>query len=563
MVGIDPGLLYWLRCVLWDPESRRTDPCRRFRRLAEPDELLVASDQLFESGAEFASELVRAVAEGWIPGRFVRVDDDPFFRPDVSEPGPLPMAAPESESSWSSTYDPDRPWLWLRAPWMHLARMRTKSGRVLAEGLAPAAVSSFDSEGCARATFAHQEHLKRITHLSLTCRHRETLGRLAGLEALTHLRLRGQRFDADAVSAMARSTRLAPVTHLDLRRVLGPGGLRSLARSPSLKGLRSLGLAENPIDAEDLDVLLGTGDWARLVGLDLYGTGAGRLEIEALVRDDRAPRLRELRLGGWHVDRPGRGGSRGVATRSSVRSAWTSERFGTPIDRDDLALLASTRLASRLSRLDLSWRGIDAEAVRGLTEGDWTGLAELELRANPLGPEGVEALVTGGLFGQVEAIGLADTELGDRGIAALVRARPRRVPRRLDLSSNGITTQGLLDLLTGLDLRGVTHLGLAGNPIDGEGLAALAHAEDLVGLTHLDLRIKAPRFWSRALGIARSPGTTDGSGLEAGLLALAEATVLIRLERLGVVDAVLPDLQAIPELLAQMRRTDETIGGTQ
>ena len=102
---------------------------------------------------------------------------------------------------------------------------------------------------------------------------------------------------------------------------------------------------------------------------------------------------------------------------------------------EDLALLAHSRPAERLRRLDLSNNKLNGEALQGFVSSRLVNLKDLHLSWNWLGEEGGRALAEAPFHGLVR-LGLRACRLGRYGLAAL-------------LGTHGFLELSLLDLWQG------------------------------------------------------------------------------------------------------------------
>jgi hypothetical protein len=230
------------------------------------------------------------------------------------------------------------------------------------------------------------------------------------------------------------------------------------------------------------------------------------------------PAIRVLRFAGPEVaapvlDAPGRSGvedlllvgpprrDQAPAVISALAQGWDALRGlslpGARLDVAACAALAGAAWWPRLEDLHLAGGGLDPRGFAPLVDGlgalsdldlrdqrlqgvDWGRLAPrlrrargVQLAGNPLGDAGALALLEGGAFDRVEALGLDGTGVGDRFAAALAARAPASL-RALWLSGDAIGPAGVAALLDGPLLDRLDALALGGNPGSAAAAARLA-----------------------------------------------------------------------------------------
>jgi uncharacterized protein (TIGR02996 family) len=131
--------------------------------------------------------------------------------------------------------------------------------------------------------------------------------------------------------------------------------------------------------------------------------------------------------------------------------------------RQHAGALAACSALARLRGLDLSGNGLGETHLRALLSPSLSGLQQLDLSDNPLGPGGVAALAGSPHLAGLRRLALRDVGMDYEGAAALAGDAPS-----VKLAN-----------LVALDLRR--------NVIYEEGVTALAYAPHLAGLTELSL----------------------------------------------------------------------------
>ncbi len=330
-----------------------------------------------------------------------------------------------------------------------------------------------------------QPWLGRVASLDLS-HHDITLPELEALLASPHLGrlrrllLRSVALTPDGVEALARSTLLRQLHHLDLgddffgprlgdadsvpsalRNQLGPQGLQRLITSGRLSDLASLTLKDLPLTEADLSLLAST---AALPSLTHLRLNTHRLPPEGmrLLGEARGlPALRYLAMG-W--------------------LAGSSDR-----DEGNVAALCGSPLLARLETLDLSWAGFGREAARALSRSKHLGrLRCLDLTQCRVGPEEARML-SRARFERLSELKLMNGKIGPKGMAALARAPWLGGLTNLDLAGCEIGPEGAKALAGSTALSNLRSLNLDRNRIGLDGARALADSAVLSRLRHLSL----------------------------------------------------------------------------
>jgi uncharacterized protein (TIGR02996 family) len=270
----------------------------------------------------------------------------------------------------------------------------------------------------------------------------EALFRSQGLATLTSLKLGNNGLSDEAALALYEADHLK-LTSLDLMsNHLTGRGLAALADAAHLRGVERLSLQLNPLGQRGAVHLAGAYFAGRL--RELWLTNC-RLDDEAvaLVFAAALPALTDLYIG-WNT-------------------------FG---ERSAQALSGNGSLA-RLETLAVGHCGIDATVAGLLGRVSLPALRYLDVGRNPLGPDGVRALLAGPLVGPVRHLELTAAELGDAGAEAVAASPAVANVRWLELPDNRIGDRGAVALAESPFLAEAQSLDLSRNSIRRKGKAAL------------------------------------------------------------------------------------------
>ncbi len=242
-------------------------------------------------------------------------------------------------------------------------------------------------------------------------------------------------------AACVRSLHLQHLTRLDLSGCrLGDAGLRALALSPALCRLESLELRENAIHDDGLMELIYQGVLQRLSSLGLASNPLSARSAWALADAALARGLRTLELARCPV---GDRGAEGLADASRLDVLERLDLSCCLIGDQGAAALASWPRLAALAELRLACNTLGPAGAAALTAAPRPAPWALELADNPLGLDGLQALLEGPGAPTLAALSLVGCSLGDPGARALAAAAPRlRSLRSLDVRECGLSPAG-------------------------------------------------------------------------------------------------------------------------
>jgi hypothetical protein len=280
---------------------------------------------------------------------------------------------------------------------------------------------------------------------------------------VTRRHLRGWRPDPDARIALGGEVGLLHVESI------APGLLASWPEA--LRGPRAFQASAGQVDAAALDRLGACVPWEDLSiasGFQ-WGESAGAA-IEALARSWPLLRGLELEYVPWTE-----GALRALAAAPFLPRLEGLHLHGSPLDERGAVALAEA--AGPLLHLDLSEAGLGPTAARA-----WAprlGAARrIDLTENPIGDDGLRALVESGALVSVEDLRLSRCDLGDAAIDALCAADLPRLTG-LRLNDNRITNAGLATLARSPLLTQLVHLSISSRSLPEPGLVAGRASEDV------------------------------------------------------------------------------------
>lgn len=193
---------------------------------------------------------------------------------------------------------------------------------------------------------------------------------------------------------------------------------------------------------------------------------------------------------------------------------------GADLGNGGLNILLRSRFLTSVESLDLSFNGLDDSAARLLARASsmpalrelrlndnvhltsdglaalaespgLSGLEQLDVSANDIGPAGVLAVTKGPYFDRLQSFIVHSNRIGDSGATALAESRvlARMVARdaKLSLPRCGIGVMGARALAESLSSEPIRELDLTGNLLADDGTRAIAESERLPNLRRLVL----------------------------------------------------------------------------
>jgi uncharacterized protein (TIGR02996 family) len=362
-------------------------------------------------------------------------------------------------------------------------------------------------EALGSASFLGQLTELRLGHNPFGAGHLGVLSACSALEVL-ELDCAGLT-DAD-MEVLARAS-LARLRDLDLgENAITAQGLAALARSPALASLAELSLYMNPLEAGAGEALAGTS--FRLVSLALSDVGLGDEDLSRFVQSDRLGRLGCLTLSSNNLTLVG---ARALAGSADLGQLWRLDVSDNPLGSNGaLALISAPSLPS-LRHLDLDNTGLDAlpteswpvsrpdaglrclrvakNRIAGplarclFSRPELARLEDLFVFQNPLGEEGMAAIVSSPSLVGLAWLHASHTALGPAGARALAASTTLCRLRDLVLDDCGLGDDGIEILAGSPVLTTVEQLDLRRNNIGARGVTALAASPHLQRLRSLNL----------------------------------------------------------------------------
>jgi len=327
--------------------------------------------------------------------------------------------------------------------------------RVTSEGLA----ALIESLPALHELTAHGCELKDLGFL------RSSLG-----EPLERLDLGGNAIGNDGARAIAEARRTATLERLDLDTCeIGPPGLAALVDGRAWQTLRWLDLSRNPLAERGAQQLAAARTPAQLHTLLLADVDFTANDAAAVLA---LPWVREL----------------------LVLDVSENELDGA---EEALAELAKGTLR-KLALVKTQLEAVGCLALAPL----WSTLVHLALGDNPLGDDGVAALVSGEAA-QLQTLDLRWASLRDAAFTTLAKARCPRL-RTLVLAGNRPSIDGVVDLLRSPLLAHLELLDLSRCELTADAAAVIAASPQLGTLKTLDLRRNDFDEY-KLLDLARSP----------------------------------------------------------
>lgn len=252
--------------------------------------------------------------------------------------------------------------------------------------------------------------------------------------------------------------------------------IKRMARRPALSLIRHLRLQSNGLDGALLRHLISSPHLSRLASLALVHNPLGAKGLVGLRDLERWDELRALTLQHVELDRV-------AALELSKNLALTQlsalSVAVNPLGADGLRALLSAGALLSLARFDVSHCHLHDDGARTLFAWRATpGLRALDLSCNGLSePRTLEALTRAEFFSALRELSLGANFWRGDALALILRDAPAHALRRLNLSSVGLNGQSLALLLDASWMPEVTHLEIDRNGLGVEGLDALAAHE--------------------------------------------------------------------------------------
>jgi Leucine-rich repeat (LRR) protein len=296
---------------------------------------------------------------------------------------------------------------------------------------------------------AGSPHLDGISHLSLTSCHigGAPLARILDAPCMPHLRALDLSFNHVRDDGLRGITRTQNLRSLERLELVANGvmfhGVKFIGDSPWWPGLKALDLAQNHLNPQALVALGGALDAGALEHLELRANAHGVSHVPSLSRLVCAPGASSLRSLGLAQNNLDAQHVRAIADSPHLTSlerldlsSGRSHRAARPIEPADMLALRASAAATSLRELSLAGYTLSDEAVAALVDGDeLQHLTRLDLRFNAIGDRGANALASAYLP-NLRRLDLGYNRLSSRGARALAHAEHLSRLEHLDLFAN-------------------------------------------------------------------------------------------------------------------------------
>ncbi len=232
---------------------------------------------------------------------------------------------------------------------------------------------------------------------------------------------------------------------------LGNGGLNVLLRSPHLGRVEVLDLSFNGLCDAAAGRLAESRALPSLIALYLNDNGMiSATGVKRLAESAHLGGLRELDLSANDV---GDGGLAAVVAAGAFPQLHTLRLRANHIGDGGCEALAGSELLTRMlahdPRLDLRQNAITSAGLKALAASERLAAARvLDLAHNYIGDDGVAALAESQHTAMLRAVLLHQNRITDSGAVALARSELMKQLTRVDVSSNRLTRRGIDDLWT-------------------------------------------------------------------------------------------------------------------
>jgi uncharacterized protein (TIGR02996 family) len=243
------------------------------------------------------------------------------------------------------------------------------------------------------------------------------------LASVRELDLSGNDLGTGGLNVLLRSPYLTRVQILDLSfNELCDSGMQLLAQSAALPRLRSLALTDNGrIGAPGLKLLAESPHLAGLRVLDVSGNDVSDAGVRAVVRSRFLTRLHTFRVHGNRIGDAGVAELAGSALLGRILSRNPRlDLRQNSISPHGVEVLASSPQLRKAVGLDLSGNDLyDAGAFALARSENLNGLRRLALRRNLIGDAGAAALATSQLMARLSFLDVSENRLTQKGVDAL------------------------------------------------------------------------------------------------------------------------------------------------
>ncbi len=307
---------------------------------------------------------------------------------------------------------------------------------------------------------AGSRHFTHLSHLSLISCHigGAPLARILDAPCMPHLRSLDLSFNHIRDDGLRGITRTQNLRSLERLELIANGvmfhGVKFIGDSPWWPGLKTLNLAQNHLNPQALVALGAALDAGSLEHLELRANAHGVSHVPSLARLVGAPGASSLRSLGLAQNNLDAEHLRAIADSSHLTSlerldlsSGRSHGASRAIEAADLLALRASAASSSLRELSLAGHKLTDDAIAALVDGDeLRHLTRLDLRFNAIGDRGANALASA-FLPKLRRLDLGYNRLSSHGARALAHADHLSRLEHLDLFANHNLSDTDADLL--------------------------------------------------------------------------------------------------------------------
>ncbi|EFC43269.1 leucine rich repeat family protein [Naegleria gruberi] len=322
--------------------------------------------------------------------------------------------------------------------------------------------------------------LKKLKIYGITNASIQIISESENMSLLETLVLLNNRIDGTGLLSIANSKFLNNLTELNIAAcnpVLDP--FKELMKSENLKKLKTLQINNTLLTNEHVKAI--AQNLSELTCLEVHGSKIRQNDIKTISQSPAMRNLTELRVTSNNI---GDEGLISLANSDNITELRSLLCFGSIITTDAIATMCLSTNFANLT--DISLSEVSNDGVRCLTQSKHiTKLEKLYLCKGSIDVNGCEMLSMCENLVNLKFLLIGSNPLGDEGVYALVNSPYITKLLDLDLFSVGLTDEGVKSIVQSNNLIHLEKLFLASNNITDIGAELLAVASNLKKLKGL------------------------------------------------------------------------------